>query len=149
MSENGAGTAVRLSDSEWTVMRAVWEAAEVGADREVTAREVHDRIGDSAEWAYTTVRTLLARLVGKRALGERKRGNQSFYSARITRGEARASALRSLVDRAFDGTFGSLVQHIVSTERLSRREREQLERLIDEADTGAPTPRSTRKGPRR
>ena len=125
---------MRLNDSEWTVMGAVWSAAEAARDGEVTAREVHDRIGDSAEWSYSTVRTLLARLVEKGALRERKRGNQSMYVTLVTQDEARSSAIRSLLERAFDGTFGSLLQHVAAREKLSRRDRAALASLVDELD---------------
>ncbi|MBL9148994.1 MAG: BlaI/MecI/CopY family transcriptional regulator [Phycisphaerae bacterium] len=120
---------MRLSDAEWTVMTAVWAVA---AEQDVvTARDVHARIGDSAEWAYTTVRTLLARLVEKGALTESKRGNQCTYVARISREDARSTAVRSLVERAFEGTLGSLLQHLVAKERLSKRDRAKLLELLD------------------
>jgi predicted transcriptional regulator len=42
--------------------------------------------------------------------------------------------VRSLLDKAFDGTFGSLVQHIVASEKLGKKEREKLARMLAEAD---------------
>lgn len=134
---------MKLSDAEWTVMRAVWEAGSGPTAAETSARELLERIelapgaGREPGWAYTTLKTMLARLVEKGALRERKRGNVSLYEPLVTQEQARRSALHSLVDRAFDGAFGPLLQHIVTRERLSTRDRETLQRMIAELDEPA------------
>ena len=119
---------LKLSDAEWTVMQAVW------AGSPASARDVLDRVGHDTGWAYTTVKTLLARLVEKDAVSVRMRGNVSLYEPLITRRQAQVSALRSLVEKAFDGTFGSLVHHLITEEKLSSRDRRALARMLEEAD---------------
>lgn len=119
---------IKLSDAEWTVMNAVWERFPA------SARDLVERLERETQWAYTTVKTLLQRLVDKGALSVRMRANQGLYEPLITREQARRSALRSLVDKAFDGTFGSLLQHMVSAERLSPKDRARLQNLLDEVD---------------
>jgi BlaI family penicillinase repressor len=119
---------VRLTDAEWTVMNAVWD------DAPASARDVLERIEVETEWAYSTVKTILTRLVGKGALRVRMRANTGLYEPRITRSEARRSAVHSLLDRAFDGAFGSLLQHLISEERLSRKDRAKLVSMLNELD---------------
>lgn len=119
---------VRLSDTEWTVMAAVWG----GGSQPSTARDVHARVADSTGWSYSTVRTLLARLVEKGALADARRGNALEYRACVTAEEARRSALRSLVDRAFGGRVTALVQHLAEDEALCGEERAELERMLAE-----------------
>ena len=119
---------LKLSDAEWTVMRAVW------ARTPASARDVLEHAEAETEWAYTTVKTLLARLVEKGALSMRMRGNVSLYEPRVTMRQARIAALRSLVDRAFDGTFGTLLQHLIAEEKLSSRDRAALARMIEDVD---------------
>lgn len=119
---------MKLNDSEWTVMQVVWDHAPA------SARDVFERVHAESGWAYTTVKTLLARLVEKGALRERKRANTSLYDPLVTRADARHTAVRSLLDKAFDGTFGSLVQHMVAAEKLGKKEREKLVRLLSELD---------------
>ena len=118
---------MKLSDAEWTVMRAVWERPPA------SARDVLERAADETGWAYTTVKTLLARLVEKGALRMTMRGNVSLYEPRVTMRQARIAAVRALVDRAFDGTFGSLFQHLIAEEKLSAKDRAALARLIEDA----------------
>ena len=127
---------MRLSDTEWRVMHVLWEASPR------SAREVLDEVGAETGWAYTTVKTILARLAEKGAVTASLEGNTSLYSPEITRDAARRSALRGLVDRAFDGTFGSLIHHLVEGERLSAGERRALGELLDGSS------RPTRKGGR-
>jgi predicted transcriptional regulator len=119
---------MRLNDSEWTVMQAVWESSPA------SARDVLERVHAETEWAYTTVKTILARLVEKGALHEEKQGNVSLYAPLVTRESARKAAVRALLDKAFDGTFGSLVQHMLEREKLGKKEREKLARLLSEAE---------------
>lgn len=119
---------VKLSDAEWTVMNAVW------AGSPASARDVLERVEAETGWAYSTVKTLLARLVEKGAVAERKRANTSLYEPLVTRQQARRSAVRALLDTAFDGAFGSLMQHMVADEKLSKRERDNLAEMLRELD---------------
>jgi len=121
---------MKLTEAEWTVMQAVWRRSPA------SARDVLETVGGETRWAYTTVKTLLGRLVEKGALHERRRANQSLYEPRVSRGEARRSALRGLVERAFGGSLSTLVQHMASEERLSRKDRERLARLLAEDESG-------------
>jgi len=119
---------MRLSDAEWAVMNAVWERPPA------SARDVLDRVGAGRGWAYTTVKTMLERLAEKGALRVWKRGNTSLYEPLVTREQARRSALRSLLDRAFDGALGSLLQHLVAEEKLSTGDRRRLAEMLDKLD---------------
>ena len=109
-------------------MQAVWESAPANA------RDVLYRVHDETDWAYTTVKTILSRLVEKGALHEEKRGKTSVYQPLVTREAARKTAVRSLLDKAFDGTFGSLVQHMAASEKLGQKERLKLARMLAEFD---------------
>lgn len=119
---------MRLTDAEWTVMNALWNRAPA------SARDILEAVEVETGWAYTTVKTLLSRLATKGAVQSRRRANTILFEARITREQARRSAVRSLLEKAFDGAFGSLVQHMVTQERLSRSEREKLAAMLREAD---------------
>ncbi len=109
-------------------MNAVWDSAPA------SARDVLERVGDETGWAYTTVKTLLGRLVEKGALDVRMRANTSLYEPRITRDAARRSALRSLLDKAFDGTVGALVQHFAAEAKLTRKDRDALAAMLADLD---------------
>ena len=115
-----------LSDGEWAAMQRVW------ARPPATAREVHADLRRDRAWAYTTVKTVLDRLVAKGVLSVALDGQTGRYSPRVTEAEARRGAVRALVDRAFDGAFGPLLHLLAGEERLSARDRTALRALLDE-----------------
>lgn len=119
---------MRLSDAEWRVMGALWDAP---GDEGATARDIVEAVEAETDWAYTTVKTMLSRLAEKGAVGASRVGNTDHYRPLISRAEARRSALRSLMDRAFDGAIGPLVQCLVEEERLSEADRESIMRVIE------------------
>ena len=122
---------MHLTEAEWKLMDGLW------ADAPASARELLDRLGPDAGWAYTTVKTMLTRLVEKGALDERARGRESVYVPRVTRKQARRSAVRALIERAFGGTAGAFVHHLVAHERLSAKEKARLRAMLDELDRRA------------
>lgn len=118
-----------LSDAEWKIMNAVWDRG-----GEVSARDVLDALVSETEWAYTTLKTLMDRLVEKGVLAVEVRRNVSWYRARLPKRRAVAGAANDLLRRAFGGEIAPLVHHLVQSRRLSPRDRAELRRLLDEAD---------------
>jgi BlaI family transcriptional regulator, penicillinase repressor len=117
---------MKLTPAEWKLMNAVWQG------HPVTARGIAARVQSAEAWAYTTIKTMLSRLVAKGALAERKEGKTSLYEPRLTRRAARAKALGALASDAFDGAFGALMHFIVEEENLSLAERRKLRDLLQE-----------------
>jgi predicted transcriptional regulator len=64
-------------------------------------------------------------------------GSFAEYSPILRQDEARRSALHWLTDKAFNGGLGSLVQYLITEEKLSRKEREELKRLLEEIEEPA------------
>lgn len=117
---------MQLSPAEWKVMNAVW------SQREASAREIQEKLEDDPGWSYSTLKTLLARLVAKGALLESKQGRTSVFTAQISRQRARRSAVQALLDRVFDGAAAPLIQHLLKERKLSARDRAALAELLDE-----------------
>ena len=118
---------MKLTEAEWKIMNAVWKR------HPASARDILERVQEETGWAYTTVKTVLSRLEGKGALRSRMRANTALYEPVLSRARARRSALRSLLDTAFDGAFGPMMQFLVSDEKLSDKQRDELLRLLRES----------------
>lgn len=116
---------MRLTRAEWLLMNALWQ------DHPATAREIGERLPPEIKWAYTTIRTMLTRLVEKGSISEHKRGNLSFYEPVLSRRKARMAALHSLVEQAFDGTFAPLMHFLIEQEALSPAERRKLAEMLE------------------
>lgn len=116
---------MRLTDSEWEIMKVVWNRVPA------SARDVLEVLEPKTSWAYTTVKTLMNRMVEKGILKARLRANTTLYEPLVSREEARRSAVSVLVDKAFDGAFGPLMHFLVSEERLSEEDRRAILRLLE------------------
>jgi BlaI family penicillinase repressor len=116
--------ALQISDSEWDVMEPIWAA---GA---CTAADVIRRLRATHDWNHSTVRTLLARLVEKGALGYEVDGSRYIYRAAVSRQLCVRQKGRSFLERAFGGDVAALVAHFVGEASLSRDQVEQLRQLL-------------------
>lgn len=118
---------MKLTDAEWQIMNALW------AKHPATAREISMRLPRKVGWAYTTIKTMLTRLVEKSAIREQKRGNTSIYEPVLTIKKARRSALHRVVNQAFDGAFGPLVHFLVEEQELSPQQSQELVQALQKA----------------
>ena len=115
---------MKLSESEWKIMNSLWKSSPA------TAREIIDQIPGEVEWAYTTVKTMLSRLVVKGAVSEHKRGNTSFYEPSVAREKAHKNAFTNLFDKVLDGAVEPLMHFLIEEKKLSKKEREELIRIL-------------------
>lgn len=115
---------MKLTNPEWLIMNALWDKYPA------KARDVVERLPSSVNWAYTTVKTMLDRLVEKKAVGKSKRGNIGLYEPLVSRRQARRTALRIMLDQAFDGAFGPMMHFLVEDEKLSAEQREELIKIL-------------------
>ncbi len=116
---------MKLTEAEWQIMNALWQ------EHPATARQIMDRLPVGVKWAYTTIKTMLTRLVEKNAVSEAKQGNTSLYEPLVSQQKARLSAFRSLLDQAFDGAVGPLVHFLAEEKQLSAKERKELRRILE------------------
>ena len=119
---------MKLSENEWKIMNALWKSSPA------TAREIIEQIPGKVEWAYTTVKTMLSRLVAKEAVSEHKRGNVSFYEPLIAQENTRRNALTELFDKVLDGAVEPLMHFLVEEKKLSKKERRELIRMLEKED---------------
>lgn len=115
---------MKLTDAEWQIMKALWEAWPA------TARDIAGRLPADVSWAYTTIKTMLSRLAEKKAVRETKSGNVGLYEPLLTRQNAQRSALKSLVNQAFDGAFGPLMHFLLEDRKLTGRQKEELLKIL-------------------
>ena len=91
---------------ELLCLRALWRLGEGNV------RAVRQIVAESRPLAYTTIMTVLDRLVRKGMLTRRKSGRSFAYSPQSTRDAARRAALRELLDGYFDGSEEELLQFL-------------------------------------
>jgi BlaI family penicillinase repressor len=116
--------APRISEAEWQVMKVVWRRPGAGA------QEIIEALDGSANWSPATIKTLLNRLVKKRALGFEKEGKSYRYSAAVSEEACREAEAESFLNRVFGGSLAPMIAHFVGARRLTKAEREELEKLL-------------------
>ncbi len=130
-----ATAAQKISNTEWEIMRIVWSA------HPATAFEIIAKLtAENPSWHPKTVRTLLARLVKKKALGYTARGNVYFYEPLVTEEACVAAASETFLDRVFAGSLKPMLAHFVERRELSKQDLEDLRRILGES-----SPRKPRK----
>lgn len=115
---------MKLTEPEWLVMNALWDK------HPATVKDIVAQLSGKANWAYTTVKTMLDRLTDKRIVRKTKQGITGFYEPILTRQQARRTALRTVLDHAFDGAFGPLMHFLVEDEKLTSQQREELIEIL-------------------
>jgi predicted transcriptional regulator len=116
-----------LGDLESEVMRVLWSLGRA------TVPDVRKAIRWERPLAYTTVMTVLGRLVEKGFLEREKEGRFYVYAPRVGREAVAGSALRGVVERFYDGMGRRAVAQLLSEdEGLDEEDLAALERLIRE-----------------
>jgi predicted transcriptional regulator len=118
-----------ISDAESRVLAVLWREGPCTSDQVIAALAQEN-------WQISTIKTLLARLVKKRAIRAKKDGRRFVYSAALTREQWVTRESEGLLSRVFGGRVAPLVQHFSHHRRLSKADIAELKRLIEELDDG-------------
>jgi BlaI family penicillinase repressor len=113
-----------LTEGEWAIMQAVWE------NQPCAAPTVQELLQRQKGWHYSTVKTLMDRMVTKGLLSAEKIRNLTLYRSAVTRKQAQKGEIMRAVKRAFDGALTPMMQFLVDTNQLSQEQLKDLELLI-------------------
>ena len=122
---------IELTESEWTIIKAVWDSEPCAAPA------LQEKLFKKTKWTYSTVRTLMDRMVAKGLLTAEKVRNQTLYRSAVTRAQAQRGELLYALKHAFNGALTPMVQCLLDTGKLSEDELAQLESLIKAKKKGA------------
>ena len=115
----------KISDTEWQVMKVVW------SKWPITANQVIDELAGKADWKPKTIKTLLGRLVAKKALGFEKENRTYSYFPAVMENECIKAESRSFLKRVYDGALGPMLVNFLEEEQLSGEEIDELKRILD------------------
>jgi BlaI family penicillinase repressor len=122
--------APRISEAEWEVMEVLWR------ESPLTALEVVQRLAPHKEWKDLTIRSMLGRLVRKKAVGFQAEGKTYHYSPLVTREHCVQDVSQSFLERVFAGATGSLLIHFVEKKSLTKKELAELEAILRQQKKG-------------
>lgn len=118
----------KISDSEWEIMNIVW------ARSPVASSEIVDELHAKRGWASRTTRTLLDRLVKKKALVINQDGKRYLYRPKVAMDACVRDESRSFLDRVFGGEPGAMLAHFVKNADLTPEDIAELKRILNEKE---------------
>lgn len=122
-SRNSSSERSAITQAEWDILKALWDLGPT------TAREVADHLHSSRQWAYSTVKTMLDRMVEKRLVTARQVGNVWEFTSAVAQEDVRKGAWHQFVDAAFGGALSPALE-FVAAQAISPKDRERLLNLL-------------------
>ncbi|MGZ6013989.1 MAG: BlaI/MecI/CopY family transcriptional regulator [Caulobacteraceae bacterium] len=121
---------VRISAAENHVMEALWASDALSAD------EIVAQVGAAQGWGEATVKTLIHRLLKKKALQSEREAGRVRYRPLISRDEHLTLESQTFLDRLFGGELAPLVAHYARHRQLSPAQMARLKTLIEDMEAG-------------
>jgi len=109
-------------------MQALWANGPMGAE------EIVREVGGAQSWGEATVKTLINRLLKKKAIASEREAGRAKYRPLLTREDYVTGESQGLLDRLFGGEVAPLVAHYAKHRPLSPEELERLKSLIAELE---------------
>ena len=113
-----------LTEAEWEIIKTVWD------NQPCTAPAVQELLQRLKGWHYSTVKTMMDRMVAKGLLKQEKIRNLTLYRSVITKKEAQTCEIMRTVKRAFNGALTPMMQFLLENKDLSNDELSGLEAMI-------------------
>ena len=117
-----------LTPQELAIMKVIWRLGSV------TVRDVYEALRAERAIAYTTVMTMMRILEDKGYLTKSSSDRAYIYSPAKPRQQVVGAMVRDFVDRVFDGASGSLLVHLAKDNRLTKKQREAIEKLVKDLE---------------
>jgi BlaI family transcriptional regulator, penicillinase repressor len=114
-----------LTEAEWAIMKVVWAKAPCAAG------SVQEALQKDKNWAYSTVKTVMDRMVNKGFLGTYNVRNVQLFTAGITETQAKRSEVFKTIKRAFDGALTPMMQFLLETETFCDEDLKQLRQIVN------------------
>ena len=115
----------KISEAEWQVMKLLWKQSPM------TANDIVETLSKETSWKRETIRTLINRLVRKKALDFKKQSRQYLYFPLVDESECVMEETRSFLDRVHGGSIEPMLAAFVESEKLSHEEIARLKQILD------------------
>jgi predicted transcriptional regulator len=118
-----------ITDTELSLLTELWQRPSA------TVPELTEALyGNNQPALLATVRKLLDRMEAKGCVSRDRTRWPHHYSAAVKREELAGNRLQAAADELFDGDLTPLLTHLVRSERLTAKDRENLRKVLDELD---------------
>jgi BlaI family penicillinase repressor len=122
-------TATKLGVVQTRIMKVLWDSGKA------TARQITDELNrrfPTDPIAHSTVQTLLRGLMDKDAITHQTEGRTFVFEPKVAEDKVRKSATRDLLQQVFGGKASDLVSYLLTNEKVSKAELDQIKKLVSE-----------------
>ena len=98
---------------EIEILNTFWNLTSTDEDRDISIQDVVDELSkNGTQRAYTTIKTVMDRLVTKSILVRYKVGKKFFYKATMDRREMALDMLHEFTSNFFDGNYADMMRFV-------------------------------------
>jgi predicted transcriptional regulator len=113
-----------LTKAEFDILRLLWKSGRL------TVRELHDQLTQNYQWAYSTTKTMMDRMV-KKALLKRESFHGIFvYRPLLSRPKGFARLVQFFSERVLETDYDAVVSLFSRSQALTPAEIKELKRLL-------------------
>lgn len=98
---------------EIDILNSFWNLTAINEDADISIQDIVDDLSkNGTERAYTTIKTVMDRLVAKSVLVRYKVGKKFYYRATMDRREMALDMLREFTDNFFNGDYSQMMRFV-------------------------------------
>ena len=118
---------IDLSNSEWKLMRRLWDHAPS------TITELTAALREETGWSKNTVITMLSRLEAKGAVRHEEGERAKRYFPVIDRRDAARAETESFLGKVYGGSLGLMMSAMVESRQLTESDIAELSAILEKA----------------
>lgn len=119
----------RLKDSEWIILRALWNNAPMDLKDIISSVQSAD---PNVNWDYKTYHSFLRILMDKGYVLAERHGKNNLYRPAITQEQALSLEAESLLSRrVYFGSVSGLMVQMAEQGKLTEKEKQELRQLAE------------------
>ena len=118
---------IELSNSEWKLMRRLWDRAPS------TITELTAALREETGWSKNTIITMLSRLEAKGAVRCEQGDRAKRYYPLLAQKDAARAETESFLGKVYGGSLGLMMSAMVESRQLSESDIAELSAILDKA----------------
>ncbi|MDB6054597.1 MAG: beta-lactamase [Verrucomicrobiales bacterium] len=117
-----------ISDAERKIMKLLWRKSPQ------PAYDLIQELAEKEKWLPRTVKSLLNRLIRKKALGHKAYKNLYLYYPLVSEEECAKAESESFLKQVFDGSLAMMLVQYAKHKKLTPAEIDELKRMIEQQE---------------
>ena len=119
----------KISDSEWEVMKIIWEKAPIASN------EIVRELKSLMKWRDTTIYTLISRLANKNIIEINKESSPNLCRPLLSQKECIREERQSFIKKIYNGSLSLMLTNFVEEDELTDEDIKELKSILDKSQS--------------